>query len=84
MGLTIELSFSITKHANITQFKQILSDVAEKYNSSSSYFIHEIEGHSTTIDRNDCINIVEFDNMEDISSGKSLCNRTIKSSLSRE
>jgi len=61
MGLTIELSFSITKHANITQFKQILSDVAEKYNSTSSYFIHEIEGHSRTIDRNDCIHIVEFD-----------------------
>lgn len=60
MGLTIELSFSISKLSNVTQFKEHLSDLAEKYNSSSHYFIHEIEGHSTTIDRNDCIHHVEF------------------------
>ena len=60
MGLTIELSFSISKLSSVTQFKQILSDLAEKYNSTSNYFIHEIEGHSTTIDRNDCIHVVEF------------------------
>jgi hypothetical protein len=60
MGLTIELSFSVTHNTNVTQFKQYLTDLAKKYNNISSYFIHEIEGHSTTIDRNDCIQVVEF------------------------
>ena len=39
MGLTIELSFSISKLSNVTQFKQLLSDLAEKYNSISNYFM---------------------------------------------
>ena len=60
MGLTIELSFSINKVSNVTQFKEHLSDLAENCDSSSHYFIHEIEGHSSTIDRNDCIHHVEF------------------------
>ena len=61
MGLTIELSFDICKNANVTSIKRLLSTLAEKHNSETNYFIHEIEGHSTIIDRNDCVNIVEFE-----------------------
>ena len=61
MGLTIELSFDMCKNTKITQTKDLLSNLAEKYNASSSYFIHEIEGHGTIIDRNDCIQITEFE-----------------------
>ena len=61
MGLTIELSFDVTKNANVTSIKQLLSNLAEKHNSTTNYFMHEIEGHGTTIVRNDCINVVEFD-----------------------
>lgn len=60
MGLTIEVSFCIYKNPNITQFKQYLSSLATKYNAISHYFIHEIDRHNTTIDRNDCIHVVEF------------------------
>tara|TARA_Y100000389_G_C17466422_1_gene526074 strand:- start:4724 stop:5119 length:396 start_codon:yes stop_codon:yes gene_type:complete len=60
MSLIIEISFSISKLPNITQLKTILTDLAEKYNSISNYFTHEIEGHNVSIDRNDCIHIVEF------------------------
>ena len=61
MGFNIELSFDIVKNSNVISIKQLLSDLAEKHNSKTNYFIHEIEGHSTTIDRNDCVNIVEFE-----------------------
>ena len=60
MGLTIEISFSVSKNANVTQLKQYLSDLAKKYNARSNYFIHEIEGHNTIVERNDCIHVVEF------------------------
>ena len=66
MGLIIEVSFDIGKNANVTSIKQLLSNLAEKHNSQTNYFIHEIEGHSTTINRNDCINIVEFDSINKI------------------
>ena len=64
MGLTIELSFSVDKNSNLTSIKQLLSNLAEKNNSNNHYFIHEIEGHHTIIDRNDCINIVEFEHTD--------------------
>ena len=61
MGLTIELSFDLHKHKNVTELKQLLSNLAEKYNSNTNYFIHEIEGRGTLIDRNECIQIIEFE-----------------------
>ena len=61
MGLTIEVSFNICKQGNITNIKQLLSTIAEKYNSKTNYFIHEIEGHNRVIDCNDYVNIVEFE-----------------------
>lgn len=66
MGLTIEISFDISKHSNITEQKKYLSNLAYQYNCISDYFIHEIEGHNTTIDRNDCIHVVEFIPSENI------------------
>jgi len=60
MGLTIEISFNVSKNANVTQLKQYLSNLAKKYNAISHYFIHEIEGHNTIVERNDCIHVVEF------------------------
>ena len=60
MGLTIEVSFCVCKNTNVTQFKEYLSSLATKCNAISHYFIHEIDGHNTTIDRNDCIHVVEF------------------------
>ena len=64
MGLTLELSFNVCKNSNVTSIKQLLSDLSEKHNSINSYFIHEMEGHSTIIDRHDCINIIEFDELD--------------------
>ena len=64
MGLTIEVSFNVCKNSNVTSIKQLLSDLSEKHNSINSYFIHEIEGRSTIIDRHDCINIIEFDQID--------------------
>jgi hypothetical protein len=61
MGLTVELSFDLGKNKNITQIKNLLSSAAIKYNSITNYFIHEVEGHGTIIDRNDCIQIIEFE-----------------------
>ena len=66
MGLIIEVSFDICKNTNITCIKELLSNFAEKHSSKSNYFIYEIEGYSTIIERNDCINIVEFDNINEI------------------
>lgn len=64
MGLTVEVSFNVCKNSNVTSIKQLLSDLSEKHNSINSYFIHEIEGHSTIIDNHDCINIIEFDEID--------------------
>uniref|UniRef100_A0A6C0AXX0 Uncharacterized protein n=1 Tax=viral metagenome TaxID=1070528 RepID=A0A6C0AXX0_9ZZZZ len=64
MGLTIEVAFNICKNSNVTSIKQLLSNLSEKHNSINSYFIHEIEGHSTITDRHDCINIIEFDEID--------------------
>ena len=60
MTYTIEISFDLRKNSNITEIKRTLSDLAEKYNATTNYFTHEIEGHSVTIDRNDCINTITF------------------------
>ena len=61
MGLTIELSVDIIKNRCVTNIKTLLSSLAEKYNSNSNYFIHEIEGHNSTVDRNDCVQVIEFE-----------------------
>ena len=65
MDLTIELSFDIGKN-NVTQTKSLLLNLSENCNAIISYFLHEIEGHRNIIDRNDCINIVEFGQKEDL------------------
>ena len=60
MGLVIEISINIKKNNNINEIKSFLSDLAEEYNSESDYFIYETEGINSRIERNDCIQVVEF------------------------
>ena len=63
MGITIELSVDIAKHKNVTETKTLLASLAEKYNSSENFFLHEIEGSNSIIERNDCIHTVIFENI---------------------
>ncbi len=60
MGLVIEISIDIKKNNRISEIKSFLSDLAEEYNSESDYFIYETEGINSRIERNDCIQVVEF------------------------
>lgn len=60
MGLVIEISINIKKNNKINEIKSFLSDLAEEYNSESDYFIYETEGVNSRIERNDCIQVVEF------------------------
>jgi hypothetical protein len=60
MGLVIEISINIKKNNKINEIKSFLSDLAEEYNSESDYFIYETEGINSRIERNDCIQVVEF------------------------
>lgn len=61
MGLNIEISFSVKKCKNITETKNFLVQLAEKYNSVDNYFSHEIEGESVTIKKNNYIHHISFD-----------------------
>lgn len=60
MGLVIEISINIKKNNKINEIKSFLSDLAEECNSESDYFIYETEGINSKIERNDCIQVVEF------------------------
>ena len=61
MGLIIELAIDIKRNNAITNIQTLLVNLADYYNSSDHYFIHEIEGHKSTIDSNEYIHVVEFD-----------------------
>ena len=60
MEYIIELIFDLKKVANITETKELLRDLANEYNCSMQYFIHEIDGHSRIIDNNICIHYINF------------------------
>ena len=66
MTYIVELSFDLRKNKNFSEIKELLSRLAEKYNSCTHYFMHEIEGRGRIIDINDCINTVCFDNTNTI------------------
>lgn len=64
MGLVIEISIDIKKESQVTENKSFLSELAEKYNCESHYYIYETEGRNSKIERNDCIQVVEFNTPE--------------------
>jgi hypothetical protein len=46
MGYNIEVSFSITKHPNITELKKEITDLALDYGCDHYYYIYEMEDNS--------------------------------------
>ena len=61
MTYIVELSFDLCKNKNVSEIKELLSFLAEKYNSITHYFTHEVEGKGRIIDINDCIHTISFD-----------------------
>jgi hypothetical protein len=61
MGLVVELAIDIQRNNAVTNIQTLLVNLADNHNSSSHYFMHEIEGHKSTIDSNEYIHVVEFD-----------------------
>jgi hypothetical protein len=61
MGLVIELAIDIQRNNGVTNIKKFLINLADHHNSSYHYFMHEIEGHKSIIDSNECIHVVDFD-----------------------
>ena len=64
MSIIIEISFDLKKIGNISEKKADLEYLALKYKSINNYFMHEVEGTNNNIEKNKCINIIEFDNEE--------------------
>lgn len=60
MGLVIEISVNIMK-TNLSNTKFFLSELAHMYNCISEYYIYETEGYNCKIERNDCIQVVNFE-----------------------
>lgn len=60
MGLVVEISIDIKKNNQVTEIKLFLSELAEEFNCESYYYIYETEGINCKIERNDCIQVVEF------------------------
>jgi len=61
MGLVIELAIDIQRNNGVTNMQSLLVNLADHYNSSYHYFMHEIEGHKSTIDSSEYIHVVDFD-----------------------
>ena len=64
MGLVIEISIDIKKESQVTENKSFFSQLAEKYNCESYYYIYETDGINSIIERNVCIQVVEFNTPE--------------------
>lgn len=60
MGLVVEISIDIKKNNQVTEIKLFLSELAEEFNCESYYYIYETEGINCKIERNDCVQVVEF------------------------
>jgi len=60
MGLVVEILINIKKNNQVTEIKLFLSQLAEEFNCESQYYIYETEGVNSKIERNDCIQVVEF------------------------
>lgn len=59
MGYTIEISFSILKHPNVSEFKRQISSLALDYGCDHYYYMFEMEGE-TKIPRHHCIISIHF------------------------
>ncbi len=60
MSLIIELVVDIARNNAISNIKTQLINLADYYDSSYHYFLHEVEGQKSKIFHNECIHIVEF------------------------
>tara|TARA_E500000178_G_scaffold350508_1_gene409623 strand:+ start:280 stop:678 length:399 start_codon:yes stop_codon:yes gene_type:complete len=61
MGLVIEISINIKRVTDVNGLKLYLSELAYNHNCLSEYFQYESEGKNSFIERNHCIQVVEFD-----------------------
>jgi len=62
MGLIVEISVDMLKNKNITDITLFLSQLAIINKCNSEYYIYEMDGCNSKIERNACIQIVEFEN----------------------
>lgn len=60
MGYNIEVSFDLTKHANVSELKRTITDRALDMNCDHYYYIYEME-RDCRIPRNHCIIVVNYD-----------------------
>ena len=60
MKYIIELSFDLRKNQNVSQIKELIYSLGEKYKSERNDFIYESEGQGNEIKKNDCISINVF------------------------
>ena len=60
MGYTIELSFNIWKHGNVSKLKNQIEIFARNHKCDDCYFIFEFDEKNPR-ERNHCVIIIEFD-----------------------
>ena len=65
MTLTIDLCVNMKKISSITQIKNKLELLAEKYNANHSYSSHELEGVGHKILKHNFIFTLNFDELKD-------------------
>lgn len=61
MGLVIEVSINIKRVTDLTGAKIFLSELAYNHNCLFAYFQYESEGKNNFVERNECIQVVEFE-----------------------
>lgn len=61
MGYTIEISLDLMKQQNISSFKDILVEKANKYNCNNIYWFHEVENTAKNKYKNNMIGCFSFD-----------------------
>lgn len=65
MTLTIDLCVNMKKNSSITQIKNKLELLAEKYNANHSYSYHELQGVGHKILKHNFIFTLNFDELKD-------------------
>ena len=61
MGYAVELSFNVMKTAGITTRQDVITSIADRYNSTCSYSSFEAEGIGGKVYRSDSLHVVIFD-----------------------
>jgi hypothetical protein len=72
MGYNIEISFNMSNHFNVTEFKKEITDLALNNNCDHYYYLYEMEGN-TKIPRNHCVIVINFNDEDTF-----CCSRFIK------